>query len=249
MPDLLAHYKVHYNPERHHYSRFGVRLDSVSSCLPYLSSDWLDANPQVLKKAEGRGHRIATFVEKVEGLPLGDLLVPIPSALNSNKLAETPEYHFLRFKEEAGFRALVSPTGEIASELFVYHDLLDYVGRLDLVGVCENLSKDVVVIDVKATALLPKTVGPQTAGYFEAYNRNAKFYGLPKAKKRAVLWLTAKTYKYLPLDNPLDWPRFVSRLTDTRWARELGYRVEWKPVDKNGPSLAGDTPSPESAFT
>lgn len=246
MPDLLAHYNISYDPVTHRYERLGVRLDSVSSVLPYLSNEWLDANPQVLKKAEGRGSGLARFVEETEKADRD--VVPI-TALDADALGECVERSYVLFKQETGFRVLTSPTGEIASELFVYHDILDYVGCLDLVGVCENLSKDVVVIDVKATALLPKTVGPQTAGYFEAYNRCAKFYGLPKARKRGVLWLTAKNYKYLPLDNPLDWPRFTSRLTDARWARELGYQVEWEQVDKNVASPTGDAINPEEAFT
>lgn len=237
MPDLLAYHKITYDAATHEYRRFGVRLDSVSSVLPYLSNEWLDANPQVLKKAEERGHRIAKMVEETAR---GATFETAETVANFYQ----PYSEFLK---DAGFKIL---TNEylFASELFVYHDLLDYVGRLDLVGVCENLSKDVVVIDVKATALLPKTVGPQTAGYLEAYNRNAKFYGLPKAKKRGVLWLTAQKYKYLPLDNPLDWPRFTSRLTDTRWARELGYQVEWKQVDKSGASPMGDILRPEDLF-
>lgn len=238
MPDLLDFYKISYDDARHEYTRMGIRLDSVSSVLPYLSNEWLNANPQVMKRAEGRGRGVAAMIEASLGGALTRLVSELSVQWNS----------WEEFRQETGFKVL-SNEYCTASELFVYHDLLDYVGRLDLVGVCENLSKDVVVIDVKATALVPKTVGPQTAGYFEAYNRCAKFYGLPKAKKRAVLWLNAKSYRYLPLDNPLDWPRFTSRLTDTRWARELGYQVEWKQVDKNGVSPTGDVFKPEDCFT
>lgn len=241
MINLRAEYGLTYRASDHRYERFGQKVFSVTGVLPYVSNEWLDKNPSVLAKAADRGHRVAEFIEAAEKAPMEGAVLPMVGIPRSEKLSETPELAYLKFKKETGFVALASPAGDIGSELFVYHDLLDYCGRLDLIGRCENLKNEVTVIDVKATAIIPKTVGPQTSGYFEAYNRNAKLYGWPKARKRAVLHLKPTGYVYQVLDNPRDFSNFCACLTATRFAAELGLELQW--------SLPGVVaPSPEEVF-
>lgn len=244
--DLLKHYGIAFDPAEHRYERFGQRLDSVSGVLPYLAmNEFLANNPERIEKAGVRGTGVAKFIEEAETFTEGILA----QAQKDRTLpADAWAHAYVDFKRAAGFEALKSPAGDIASELFVYHDALDYVGCLDLAGYAPNTSynlKGPGLIEVKATALLPKTIGPQSAAYFEAFNRNAKLYDMPKLKWRAALHLTAKGYKFTPLTNPLDWPRFCSRLTDIRWARELGYRSEWVELEKETKAIA---PNPEEVF-
>lgn len=248
MTDLLAHYGITYRDADHRYERFGVKLDSVSSVLPYLAqNEFLAAHPERIEKAGGRGIALATYIELIES---GKQVMTMPNLSDSAsvefcKVANS----FTKFKLETGFTALTSPAGDIASELFVYHDMLDYIGRLDLAGYAPNTNlKGPGLIEVKATAVLPKTVGPQSAAYFEAFNRCAKFYDLPKLKWRASLHLTAKGYRFHPLTDPLDFPRFCSVLTTVRWARELGLEIQWAEINK-AVSPVGDAPLPSEVFT
>jgi hypothetical protein len=247
--DLLAHFGISYDDARHRYERFGVRLDSVTSVLPYLAmNEFLEKHPERLEKAGDRGHAIAVAIEEREGgrrscaskTSRGMTLSTL--ALDFAQRWESYE----KFKHETGFQALVNPY-QVATELFVYHDLLDYVGRIDLAGFAPNVCDGPGLVEVKATAVLPKTIGPQSAAYFEAFNRNAKIYGFPKLKWRASLHLTEKGYKFEPLKNPLDFARFNARLIDVRWARELGYEIPWVPVETSV-SPKGDAPSPAEVF-
>jgi hypothetical protein len=244
--DLLAHFGISYDDALHRYERFGVRLDSVTSVLPYLAmNEFLEKHPERIKKAGVRGNRIAGFIEAVERGLLATQAIPLnePPVYNEQN---TPEFHYLKFKQETGFEALMT-SANLASELFVYHDILDYAGKLDLAGFAPNVCNGPGLVEVKATAVLPKTIGPQSAAYFEAFNRCAKLYAFPKLKWRASLHLTEKGYKFEPLKNPLDFARFNARLTDVRWARELGYEVPWVPI-QTAVSPRGDAPGPAEVF-
>lgn len=245
--DLLEKFGITYTDSNHRYERFGQQTLSVTSVLPYLQNDFLAAHPERIEKAGARGHGVARFIDEVESNATPSVLFSLNSRPPNDPLLGCAN-SFMKFKQETGFTALKSPVGDIASELFVYHDLLDYVGRLDLCGYAPNTSlKGPGLVEVKATAVLPKTVGPQSAAYFEAFNRCAKLYDLPKLKWRASLHLTAKGYRFLPLNDPLDWPRFTSALTTNRWAKELGYELEWKLIDKSMSPL-GETAKPEDCF-
>jgi len=231
MTDLLAKHGITYSDADHRYERFGQRITSVTGCLPYVENEWLAANQQVKEKAGDRGHKIAQDIERCERQNRKPAYVTV---LDSEDSAGWMTGYW-RFKQETGFRTLVSPTGRHAVEMFVYHDLMDYVGRFDILGVCENLSKEIILIDVKASALIPKTVGMQTAAYLEAYNRCAKDYELPKAKKRACLHLNPKLYrsgwKLEPLENPRDFGNFMSLLNAQRIAKDMGCSLKFVPFD------------------
>lgn len=237
MIDLLSKHGITYTDADHRYERFGQKVMGVSSCLPYVKSKWLSANPSIMEKAGDRGHAIAESIEAIERDEYG-----LYSVVHPQPWWDAHVSAYQRFKQETGFRALVSPTGDRAAELAVYHDLLDYCGRLDILGVCENLSKDVILIDVKASALIPKTVGMQTAAYLEAYNRNAKDYGLPKAKKRACLHLNPKLYKcgwkLEPLTDPRDFGNFCSLLNAHRIAKAFGCSLIFQPFDNQNDNQA-----------
>lgn len=247
--DILKHYGISFDRLQHRYEKFGQQVLSVSGVLPYLAmNEFLANNPERIEKAGVRGSGVARFIESVEAFSDEILDGTIPRwPLPEDPLASWAQ-SYVEFKQETGFKALYSPAGDICSELFVYHDALDYAGCLDLVGYAPNTAynlKGPGLIEVKATAVLPKTIGPQSAAYFEAFNRNAKLYDMPKLKWRASLHLTAKGYKFEPLTNPLDFPRFCSRLTDIRWARELGYKSEWVKLEQETKATAL---SPEEVF-
>lgn len=253
--DLLAKHGITYDDADHRYERFGQRVTSVTGVLPYIENEWLQNNQQVKEKAGERGHRVARFIEKVECEPEAYDSDPAFFVPPDEYLRDSLEVAYLNFKRETGFKALVSPTGDISAELFVYHDLMNYVGRLDIAGICYNLNRDVTIIDTKGTHLNPAkdanvkvtNVGMQTAAYLEAYNRCAKDYGLPKAKKRACLHLNPKLYKsgwkLEPLENPRDFGNFMSLLNSHRIAKEMGCALTFVPLTNEANEVRAVAPA------
>jgi hypothetical protein len=110
---------------------------------------------------------------------------------------------FLLFLSDSAF----VPT---ASEVRVASPKYGYAGTVDLVG--EFLNGE-TLLDVKATADLPAAVGPQTAGYAQAF---AETFGR-QLKRRSCLHLFPDRYRVEPLTDPVDWPTFLSCLNVARW--------------------------------
>jgi hypothetical protein len=62
-----------------------------------------------------------------------------------------------------------------------------------------------VLVDIKTSASIPKSVGPQTAAY-------ADLIGQPRIQ-RAVLHLRAEKFAFTELKGANDWPVFLSCLS------------------------------------
>lgn len=95
-----------------------------------------------------------------------------------------------------------------ASELRVAHKANGYAGTLDRLAIVNGRE---TLVDVKATAVLPVTVGPQTAAYANAYAVSSGH----KAPKRHCLHLNPvfkRGYKFTALTDPGDWSVFLSCL-------------------------------------
>lgn len=252
MNEILAKYGISYDAPTHHYERFGVRLDSVTSVLPYL----VQAPPEVVARAGERGKLVAECVEQIElaAVPVSPTRrstwpLPEPLAELVNKSSDLSNLCGAYIKFRNDFQFVVLRTDSWAgAEVPVYHKIQDYVGRLDLIGTYRG-SKGLTVIDVKTSAVVPVTVGVQVAAYKEAWNSMAGDFDLPKAKSRAVLHLRRDGSYYLGvLNDGLDWPRFCSILTTTRWARELGHELTWTPKTQPAPETKDSILSPEEAF-
>lgn len=107
----------------------------------------------------------------------------------------------------------------LASELAVVNRAVGYAGMIDLVA----REKYLGIYDFKSGALT-RMVGPQTAGYAEAYRAmyNAR------VQRRYCVQLSPELpngYRVHLLTDPADWNIFLSALNITRW--------------KNGTSAAG----------
>lgn len=89
----------------------------------------------------------------------------------------------------------------------VYHATMNYAGTLDRFG---KVKGEFTVVDIKSTAQLYPSVGPQLAAY-----ANAK--GHQFAKRLAVQLKADGTYVAKPYTDPTDWPVFASLLTLRNW--------------------------------
>jgi hypothetical protein len=259
--DLLQHFSITFDESRHLYARNGEKIDGVTSVIPYLEgNDFLDKNPGVMERAGERGHRVAKFIELAEDALSVKQIVSLPPnsapAQWARWLQDDPACEgYLRFKRDTGFTARKFPHGgQIASELFVYHPTLGYAGRLDIAGELPlTKMKGPGLIEVKASAEIPKTVGWQAAAYLEAFNKNAHLYELPKLKWRACLHLNPAKYRcgyrLEPLTDPNDFSSFACLLGAHRLARRLSLSIEFKPIADNGVSdEAANAATPSEVF-
>lgn len=101
----------------------------------------------------------------------------------------------------------------LSSETLVYHPALRYAGQLDR-RVIFPKSLMPHILDIKTSAEVPRSVGPQTAAYREcdvAHNRASSIV-------RYCVHLKADgTYRLIKLDNRADFPVFVSCLNIWRF--------------------------------
>jgi hypothetical protein len=101
----------------------------------------------------------------------------------------------------------------IACEQPVAHASLKYAGTPDLVLSWRNR---IVVPDIKATAVVPRTVGIQTAAYAHAWH-SMHGNGMPQ---RYCIHLTRDQYRAHRRDDPSDWALFQSCLNIHRYKEQ-----------------------------
>lgn len=118
---------------------------------------------------------------------------------------------YLKFLAETSFVIL-------ASEERVGSLKFGYAGTLDLRGI---MNRKLWIVDSKSTAVLPRTVGPQTSAYLAAFNEMTS----EKYTNRACLHLKPDGYSFVPLEDKgkriADFSLFVSQLNVYRWRQEI----------------------------
>lgn len=92
----------------------------------------------------------------------------------------------------------------------VHNKTMGYAGTLDRLGLVKN---KLTVVDLKTSAALHPSVGPQLAAYAKAHPQTATLL----IKRLAVLLKENGTYKAQYYDDPTDWPLFCSLLTLRQW--------------------------------
>jgi hypothetical protein len=183
-----------FDKSTHTYALNGRAVPSVTQVLEPL--EMFDGIPlHALEAARERGQ----FVHEAMALLVRDALdwssldVEIVPYIEGGK----------RFIEESG--AIV-----IASEMRVACSKIRCAGTLDLLAYLRDAE---CLIEFKATAALPRTVGPQTAAYDRLYQ--AMHGGRPR--KRYCVQLKPADYKVYPLTDPADWSVFQSCLNIHHW--------------------------------
>ena len=99
-------------------------------------------------------------------------------------------------------------------EAAVYHPVMRYAGTLDRFGLVDGLNS---VVDIKSTAQLYPSVGPQLAAYSAALPA-----GSTALKRLAVQLKGDGTYTLKEYAEPTDWPLFCSLLTVRSWCARYG---------------------------
>lgn len=194
--------KLDFEEEGHVYRIDSKIVPSVTQCLSLLDP-FAKVDRHVLEAAAsfGRhGHRAMALV--------------VRDALNWSTLdsALTPYIEGgAKFLHDFRDRTVV------ASELMVGHPILKVAGQIDLV----MESNVVEVVEFKFTADFPDGVGPQTAAYARLLRHiRPSLYG--RLVRRRVVVLTEGGYKTELLDDPSDWPVFLSCLNVTWWKLKHG---------------------------
>jgi hypothetical protein len=181
----------------HTYRLDGRPVPSVTQVLDPLMV-WDGIPPDVLELARVRGgyvHEACDLLDRgqLDWATLDPALVPYVEGYQ-NWLAD-------------------SDVTIVASELRVCHRPLRYAGTLDRLAMLRDA---LCLVDIKATAVVPLTVGPQTAAYLEATKETSG----AKVRRRHCLHLNPKHprgYKLHALTEPGDFSVFVSALNVYNW--------------------------------
>lgn len=197
--------KLEFDPVAHRYTLDGRSVPSVTQILGILNERSLSRIPaHVLEAARTRGefvHRAINLFNRAEldESSLSDDLVPYVDT-------------WKRFLAESG--AVV-----IASEQSVYHKSLRFAGTPDLVL---DWNGRTVVPDIKATAVVPATVGPQTAAYAESLWLMHGGRGRRPLRRCIHLLPFGREYRVHERSDPSDWQMFVSCLNVYRFLEKAG---------------------------
>jgi len=106
-------------------------------------------------------------------------------------------------------------------EHVVYSERYGYAGMLDFLGTVEKFGETIILADWKTWANPSSSLiamsGLQTAAYEMAFREQENFKG---RIKRIAVHFAPNTYKFIPLNNPADFPAFQSCLNWNRWKEQ-----------------------------
>ena len=101
-----------------------------------------------------------------------------------------------------------------------YNQTMRYAGTVDRIG---TVGGERAVLDIKTSASLYPTVGPQTAAYARAFDPVGG-----ASLRRYGLRLDADGYELKPYTNPADWSVFCSLITLGNWCAEHNVTPNFK---------------------
>lgn len=186
---------LEFDPDAHRYSAGGVAVPGVTTILePYSGLQWVD--PSVLAAAAELGSHVHKACElhdeeRLDWASLDPVLEPYVKGWTT-------------FLEDTG--AVV-----IHSERKVFSRRHGYAGTLDRIVAWGRTNRQV---DIKTGTAMPKTVGPQTAAYSEAWHEET---GERLRDRYCVRLKPDGTYTIKKLEDPRDWQVFKAALTLHRW--------------------------------
>lgn len=190
---------LQFNEERHEYRLNGRIVPSVTDVLDPLQM--LDGIPWATLEAArvfGSHVHLGCHYHNTGELEWDTLDDRLASYIRG----------YLEFLADTGFVVL-------ASEERVASVKCGYAGTLDLLGLMRS-KKRKTLVDIKSTATLPRTVGPQTAGYENAWSEMSG----EKIGDRYCLHLGPDSYKLVKLTDGRgiqDFSVFVSALNIHRF--------------------------------
>lgn len=185
---------IEFEEDGHVYRVGGVVVPSVTQALSVIERGFGGVDPEVLERAQRFGSHVHKAIELDN---LGTLDEESLDPAIAPYLAQ-----WRRFVAETGFHVE-------HGEALVYHPRARYAGRADVVGILRGTRW---LIDLKSGAV-PRTAGPQTAAYAEAYRWTTG----KRVTRRAALKLTAASYSAVPYSDPADLSNFLSSLNCYRF--------------------------------
>lgn len=193
-----------FDPVEHTYTLDGERLPNVTGVLDILGG--YEGIPSgIMTAARDRGDYVHKACEMM-----------LWGTLDEDSILEEYRPYI------DAFRAFLEQSGaEIhGAEERVWHKTLKYAGTADIIAMVPKRQKPrKALIDIKTTAKMMPTVGPQLAAYQDAYNSQR-----PKAEHvvdRYGLKLNKDgTYKLDPYTSPNDSAVFRACLTIHRYLKE-----------------------------
>lgn len=189
----MAAEALFFDPVGHRYELAGRELPSVTTILdPYTGLDYVDRD--TLEAARELGTDVHAAVHYH----------------NTGQLEHCPE----RIKPYLdGWIRFLAETGAVvlASECRVYSQKHGFAGTLDSLIYWKNREH---IVDVKSGSVVPKTVGPQLAGYLTAYN---ELHGTKVRSRQCVHLLGDGTYRLHEQKDARDSTIFQSALNLWRW--------------------------------
>jgi hypothetical protein len=176
-----------FDASTHTYRWRGLRVPSVTQILQPIAEDFGAVRADVLEAAADRGRKVHAAIDSL------------------HKYGGFPHEEFAHIDRYADW---LSSSGFLheASELVGYSERWGYAGTADLVG---TIGTERWLIDIKTSAAVPRSVGPQTAAY-------AAMLPAP-ADRRGVLHLRPDGCRLISLDDRGDWGVFLSCLTIHRF--------------------------------
>lgn len=189
--------------DRHEYRLDGSRIPHVTQVTDLLS-DYSGIPRDTLAAAADRGSAVhlATQYWDCGELDMESLPAEVAPYVDA----------WAKFRKETGF----TPA---AIEFRVLSSTYRYAGTLDRTGNFARLADikptEPVLLDLKATYKLMAAVGPQTAGYLQAWNETVP---ATRIKRRfAVQLRTDGTYRLEECKDATDWSVFMSGLVLLNW--------------------------------
>ena len=175
----------------HTYRYNGIVVPGVTTILSPLT-DFSRVPPHVLRAAADFGTAVHLACE------LDDLRTLDEDSLDPSLFPYLKAWRQFSADHEVEWELIEHP---------VYHKALGYAGTLDRSGRVKGLA---TVLDIKSSALLYPSVGPQLAAYQQASE-------YPTVQRMAVQLKSNGTYVAKTYTDPTDWPVFASLLTLRNW--------------------------------
>lgn len=186
----------------HTYTHGGVVVPGVTSILSPLT-DFSRVPPHVLTAASAFGKAVHLACE------LDDL-----ATLDEESLDPSLEPYLAAWRKFSAEHAVEWDQIEKP----VYHATMRYAGTPDRIGLVKGVR---AVVDIKSTAKLYASVGPQLSAYANAA-------GEPHIQRIGVQLKSDGNYVSKVFDNPSDWPVFASLLTLRTWCAQHSITPNFK---------------------
>jgi hypothetical protein len=186
-----------FDAERHEYTLGVRRLPSVTEILrPVSMFEYRHVSASVMERASSLGRAVHSLIE-----------LDIAGTLDEDALDDSFRPYLTswrQFRAQSGFVPVLS-------EARVHSVRYGFAGTLDLLGA---MNGRLTLIDAKRTAQVPRSAGPQTAGY-EIALRESRSVMIKESGSvaRFALHLMPERWQLVPFRDPNDKRVFLSALT------------------------------------